>query len=86
MPIIRCVLNNKHTAEQLYASLARQLHFPAHFGNTLDALWDTLISDVEGPIEIVWETPSLMGPEAEAFLALFSDAARERDDLTVRIR
>ncbi|MBI3451467.1 MAG: cob(I)yrinic acid a,c-diamide adenosyltransferase [Rhodospirillales bacterium] len=40
--------------DAVYARLAAELHFPAHFRPNLDALWDVLTTDIPGPVEIVW--------------------------------
>ncbi|MCK7468404.1 MAG: barstar family protein [Desulfosudis oleivorans] len=41
--------------DDLYDQLASRLSLPAHFGRNLDALWDVLSTDIEGPFEIVWK-------------------------------
>ena len=41
--------------DQFYDFLAENLEFPGYFGRNLDALWDCLINDVDGPVEVVWE-------------------------------
>jgi len=90
MPVKRCILRDIRTLAQLYDELARQLDFPAHFGRNLDALWDVLSGDVEGPFEIVWEgaeqaKPALGGDYA-GLVALLNEAAAERDDFTFTLR
>ncbi|XVV39309.1 barstar family protein [Streptomyces sp. CA-100214] len=39
----------------LHDALARELDFGPFYGRNLDALWDRLSTDVERPIEILWE-------------------------------
>lgn len=90
MPIKRCVLHDIRSLAQLYDELARQLDFPAHFGRNLDALWDVLTGNVEGPFEIVWEgaeqARSQLGEDYAKLAALLRDAAAERDDFTFTLR
>ena len=50
-----CVLAGPYAGvEAIYMDLARQLDLPDHFGANLDALWDALTRNVEGPVEISW--------------------------------
>ena len=82
-----CRLTHIRSLDQLYDELARQLGFPGHFGRNLDALWDTLTTDVEGPVEIVWEDPehsqSSLGDEYARVVALLEEVAEERGDMTL---
>ena len=85
----RCVLDFAalDTVEAIYDTLADQLRLPAHFGRNLDALWDTLTTDLPGPIEIVLANESAAKPAMRPFLrrlaALLHEAAERRDDLLV---
>ena len=86
----RCALAGPYTdIDALYAELARQLGLPGHFGANLDALWDALTGDVEGPIEIVWpdfpEACRSLGAAADRIRATLEEAAAERRDLRVVI-
>jgi hypothetical protein len=38
-----------HSLDDLYDQISTRLSLPAHFGRNLDALWDVLSTDVEGP-------------------------------------
>ena len=82
-----CRLNNIRTLDQLYDELARQLGFPRHFGRNLDALWDVLTADVEGPLSIVWEdaeqAQACLGDDYARVVALLEEAAAERGDMTL---
>ncbi len=88
MPVRRCVLDGEkiRTLDDLYDQLASGLGFPPHFGRNLDALWDTLSSDVEGPFEIVWKgsdlSKRLMGPSFQKVAKLLRLLEEERDDFT----
>lgn len=70
--------------------LARDLKFPAHFGGNLDALFDVLTTDVEGPVTIHWRTTetsrTMMGRELGRVVTTLEDAANERDDLTLDLK
>lgn len=84
MPVKRCVLRNIQTLAGFYDELARQLAFPAHFGRNLDALWDVLTGEVEGPFEIIWEDFDLaregLGADFDRLVALLDEVAAERED------
>lgn len=86
MPVKRCVLHDICSLARFYDELARQLDFPPHFGRNLDALWDVLTGDVEGPFEIVWEDAeqarSHLGKDYDRLVALLDDVAAEREDFT----
>jgi ribonuclease inhibitor len=86
----RCVLKGPfESVEQVYADLARQLGLAAHFGANLDALWDALLRDVPGPIEIVWrdfdKDKASLGAAADRIRATLEEAAAERRDLHVKL-
>jgi len=76
--------------DAVYDILARDLALPAHFGRNLDALYDALTGDVEGPFEIVVEDgPALqtaLGGKGEALLRLFRALTKARRDVKVAIR
>jgi ribonuclease inhibitor len=77
--------------DDFYDELKRsKLSLPLHFGRNLDALWDILIADLAGPLEIIWNhsgtSRCVMGSEEHDILVrLLLDAAVERDDLKVTI-
>ncbi|MGE5147498.1 MAG: barstar family protein [Candidatus Eiseniibacteriota bacterium] len=85
----RCVIDGRaiRTLADVYAALARQLAFPAHFGRNLDALHDALTGDIAGPIEIVWRDHRLseaaLGADYARLLAVLTDASAARDDLSL---
>lgn len=90
MPIKKCTLNGKNiqSLNDLYDELASQLSFPAHFGRNLDALWDVLSTDIEGPYEIEWKhadnSKKTMGQEFERVVKLLQELEEERDDFTLK--
>jgi ribonuclease inhibitor len=71
------------------ARLALDLGFPDHFQPNLDALFDVLTTDIEGPIRIEWRltrrAAAALGPDLEPLRRTIGDAAAERDDLTLVI-
>jgi ribonuclease inhibitor len=78
------------SVEEFYDEVARELHFPDHFGRNLDALWDVLTTDIEGPVELVWEDSAdsrkSMGKDFEKISSLLQDVAKERKDFHVSFR
>jgi ribonuclease inhibitor len=90
--MIRCVIDCARVAnmEGLYAELARQLRLPAHFGQNLDALFDSLTRDVPGPVEIAVlnaaKTPAALRQPLARLVATLGEAARERGDLKVTVK
>lgn len=82
----RCRLTDIRTKEQFYEELARQLDFPPHFGRNLDALWDVLTADIEGPVEVAWEqadaSKAAMGNDFDKLAELLKEVAAERGDFT----
>jgi len=91
MPIKRCTLHGKtiRSLDDLYDQLSKKLALPDHFGRNLDALWDVLSSDVQGPFEVVWEhagaSKKVMGKEFDRVIKVFKDLQKERDDFTLKI-
>lgn len=81
----RCHLANIDSVARFYDELTRQLELPAHFGRNLDALWDTLSGDVEGPLEIVWEgcdaASARLGADYPKLVGVLKEVAAERDDV-----
>ena len=77
------------TRAEVIGAIARALGAPSWFGGNLDALFDFLTTDAEGPIEIVWELDEearrALGADFQRLRACLLEAARERDDLVVRI-
>jgi ribonuclease inhibitor len=71
------------------AKLALDLGFPDHFRPNLDALFDVLTTDLEGPIRIEWRltrsAAAGLGPDLEPLRRTIMDAAAARDDLTLVI-
>jgi len=75
--------------EEVYDLFARGLALPAHFGRNLDALYDALTGDVEGPFEIVvadaQALEKALGAKGTALLKLLRDVAKARVDTKIVI-
>ncbi len=75
---------------KVYATLAADLSFPAHFAGNLDALWDVLLRDVPGPFEIVWpgaaKAGAKIGPKYKALVLLLEELEEARGDFKFRRR
>ncbi|MGE5253932.1 MAG: barstar family protein [Planctomycetaceae bacterium] len=73
--------------DEFYGQIARKLRFPDYFGRNLDALWDVLTTDVQGPLELAWEdseaSKKSMGKDFEKIAALLKEVEKERDDFKV---
>jgi ribonuclease inhibitor len=91
MPVKRCTLNgNKiRSLDDLYDQISILIDLPEHFGRNLDALWDVLSTDVEGPFEIIWKhadnSKKLMGKDFVRVVKLFQELEKERDDFKLKI-
>lgn len=73
----------------LYEALVAELGLPAHTGHNLDALWDVLTGDLEGPAAIViidaGALRERLGAAADRVLDLLAEAVAERDDLSLSL-
>lgn len=61
----------------------------AAFGRNLDALWDVLSTDVEGPFKIVWkhsdDSKNSMGKDFDRIVKLLKELEEERNDFQLKI-
>ena len=67
--------------EDFYKIAKKELSLPEHFGNNLDALWDSLNGDVELPLQV--QFTNLTMNQLEQFnklILLFEEAAAELGD------
>lgn len=75
------------TMGDVHAQIASQARLSPHLGHNLDALWDSLTEDLEGPIKITWKNAGAsaqrLGADFGTIRRLLSDAARTRCDLDV---
>ena len=91
MQVKKVTLEGKkiNSLNDLYDQISAQLTLPEHFGRNLDALWDVLSADVEGPLEITWkdaaDSKKLMGKDFDRAEKLLKDLKKERDDFRLKI-
>ncbi len=80
------ILNGKaiHTLDDFYGEISSQLSLPSYFGRNLDALWDVLSAEVEGPTEIVWQdaqaSKQAMGQDFEKVVKVLKELEGQRAD------
>lgn len=90
MSVLEARLDGRQRSKRaVLAKLARDLAFPAHFGHNLDALFDLLTTEVEGPVRIRWRLAAraraALGDDLAPLRRTLEDAAAERPDLTLEI-
>jgi ribonuclease inhibitor len=91
MPVNHCILDGSSigSINDFYDQLSIWLKLPEHFGRNLDALWDVLSTDVEGPFEIEWEhaghSQELMNKDFDRAVKLLKDLKKVRHDFTLKI-
>jgi ribonuclease inhibitor len=85
------MLNGKaiHSLNDFYDRISTLNDMPEHFGRNLDALWDILSTDVEGPFEIIWKnadaSKKLMGKDFDRVVKLLREMEEERPDFKLKI-
>ena len=91
MPVKRCTLNGNaiRSLDDFYDRISTLKDMPEFFGRNLDALWDVLSIDIEGPFEIIWKkaeaSKKLMGKDFDRVVKLLRDLEKERDDFKLKI-
>ena len=85
-----CLIDgNCRSKKAVLGRIARDLNLPPHFGHNLDALYDSLSTDVKGPIEIVWRRTTAakarLGADFDAIVDVLRQVAAERGDLTLKL-
>ena len=91
MPIKRCTLNGNamRSLNDFYDRISTLKDMPKLFGRNLDALWDVLSIDVEGPFEIIWKkaeaSKKFMGKDFDRVVKLLRDLEKERPDFKLKI-
>jgi ribonuclease inhibitor len=84
-----CIIDGKRVRSwsDLYDCLGRELALPDNFDRSIDALWEMLTMNVEGPLEIVWQSPEIsrkaMGRDFVWVVALLHEVSVERSDIRV---
>ena len=75
--------------DQVHDQLAADLGFPGYYGRNLDALWDVLTGELEGPARIEIEAAAAgrarLGPDFDRLLEVLKEAAMESDNLKLTI-
>lgn len=69
---------------EFHQALVSAFNLPAHYGANLDALWDTMTTDVERPVHLVWQNASVsraaMPEKFESIVALLKDVEMQDSD------
>lgn len=85
----KCTIDGRSvlSLDLFYDEIARQFDFPDYFGRNLDALHDVLSTDIEGPLEVVWQDSmaslAAMGNDFQRLRDVLESVASERDDFDV---
>jgi ribonuclease inhibitor len=91
MPVKRYTLdgNKIGSLADFHDRISILVKLPEHFGHNLDALWDVLATDVEGPFEIEWThadiSRKLMGKDFDRVVELLRELEKDRDDFQLKI-
>jgi ribonuclease inhibitor len=91
MPVKRYTLDGKKikSLADFYDWISSLMKLPEHFGRNLDALWDVLATDIEGPFEIKWKhadnSRKLMVKDFDRIVNLLHEVEEERDDFQLKI-
>lgn len=84
---LTCELRDIRSLDDVYRQLAEQLPLPGHFGDNLDALYDSLVADLSGPLVLIWRdhgaSRDLLGERYDDLVAVLEDASAERGDFTI---
>ncbi|WP_373975691.1 barstar family protein [Chitinibacter sp. SCUT-21] len=83
-------LRDIQSLDDAYNQISTQAHLPNTFGRNLDALFDVLSLDLEGPVQITWQECAqaqkiMPGTQFEDLMCVLKDAAGERSDLQINI-
>lgn len=79
--IIEC---SKVNGEEDFHQVFGELSFaPKHYGKNLNALWDVLTTDIEGPVEFIFQNHSHFSnaneSEYKRIINIFTEASKERN-------
>jgi RNAse (barnase) inhibitor barstar len=74
-----------HSKQELHRILAEILHFPAYYGNNLDALYDCL-TDISENTHLILQNWDHAAPFARGFKFVFDDAETENPHLFITIQ
>ncbi len=87
MPLTHIEFVNVASAEDFYAQLEGQLDLEYAMGHNLDAVYDVLSTDIEGPVEMVWHDSGFsrvaLGDWYGRIADVLNIVSSERDDFRV---
>lgn len=67
-----------------HRALSAALNLPAYYGSNLDALWDTMTTDIERPLHLIWKNADIsqiaMPEEFESIVTLLKDVEKQDCD------
>jgi ribonuclease inhibitor len=92
MPVKRYVLDGQaiQSLDSFYREIEKVFPLPDYFGRNLDALADVLITDLDGPCEILWEHAAVskqaMSRDFQRIRTVLKHAAQEREDIKIIFR
>lgn len=83
-----CELKNIQSVDDVYDCLIASIYLPKYFGRNLDALYDSLGTDVPGPYKIIWldheSSADRLGElYYEGLIDVFKAIAQERGDVQI---
>lgn len=83
-----CELKNIRHIDEVYDAMLQSICVPKYFGRNLDALYDSLCTDVPGPFKIIWldhaaSAESLGELHYEGLLDILQAVAQQRSDAEV---
>ena len=82
MSVKKLIFDNLNSENDFYKQLVKQESLE-EFGDNLDALWDFLTTDLEGPVDIVLKNSTSYISKLKKLKTLLDKAAKSRDDLNV---
>ncbi|NOL49887.1 barstar family protein [Pelistega europaea] len=88
MSVKVCELVKVESMSQFYQHMVHSLNLPQYMAHNLDALFDSLSADVEGPIFIYWPNhqvafQQLGEDKVQRIINVFRDLQRMRPDFFV---
>lgn len=87
MPLTRIEFVNVASADDFYDQLEGQLELDHPLGRNLDAVYDVLSTDTEGPLELVWHDAGFSRVALGDWFVRIADVlnivSSERDDFRV---
>jgi len=89
MKTIKLNFSGIETIDALHPYLKKELGFPEHYGGNLDALYDSLMGDIEFPTKIMIsgfaKFEQKVGKEAKSVIKVFQDASKDTDQIQIEL-